>query len=165
MEYLHNFRKEIIHRDLKSLNIFLYTSVENEVTIPDIRLADFGFARILEGSKEWPTMTRGAGSMHWMAPEVFLGNQYHGQADVFSFAIVTYEVVCRHMAFDDLDPDAAAERIATGYRPDSEFVPPDAPVPLEMLMCRCWSHEPDDRPTFTEIREELGRIQQVLVAG
>jgi serine/threonine protein kinase len=157
MTYLHGFRKQIIHRDLKSLNIFLTQPVVDENSVPDCKIADFGFARVREHvagpTKDWPTLTRGAGSMHWMAPEVYSGTAYHAKADIFSFSIVTYEVICRHMAFEDLDPDTAGEQISLGTRPttDASVVPPDTPPELMDLMLRCWDQEPTNRPDFIDI--------------
>lgn len=165
MAYLHGFRKQIIHRDLKSLNIFLMNAVEDGETMPDIRIADFGFARIRErvaGGRlaEWATPTRAAGSMHWMAPEVYNGAKYYHKADVFSFAIVVYEVVCRHMAFEDMDADQAGQVIASGGRPsETEFTSEDTPQELLALMKACWSQDPEERPTFSEIEERLLQIQ------
>lgn len=164
MAYLHGFRKQIIHRDLKSLNIFLMNAVEDGETMPDIRIADFGFARIRErvaGGRlaEWATPTRAAGSMHWMAPEVYNGTKYHHQADVFSFAIVIYEVICRHMAFEDMDAEQAGKVIASGGRPVEQEAPEDTPEELRSLMKECWDQDPDQRPSFAEIEERLLQIQ------
>jgi serine/threonine protein kinase len=164
VEYLHTFRKEIIHRDLKSLNIFLFGQIENEYDVPEIRLADFGFSRILEGSKEWQTLTRGAGSMHWMAPEVYSTTRYNSKADIFSFGIICYEVICRHMAFEDLDPEAAADRILSGARPDMPPDTPEAPEDLKTLMVCCWQHEPDQRPNAGEVVQALSVIQENIHA-
>jgi|EP00927_Polykrikos_kofoidii_P072510 serine/threonine protein kinase len=171
MKYLHGFRKQIIHRDLKSLNIFLTQPVVDEKSVPDIKIADFGFARIREQivgqrQQDWPTLTRGAGSMHWMAPEVYSGTHYHEKADTFSFSIVTYEVICRHMAFEDLDPESAGEQISQGYRPNTdELVPKETPPKLFDLMTRCWDQQPEQRPTFATIHTELLEIQAAVDAG
>lgn len=164
MAYLHGFRKQVIHRDLKSLNIFLLAPVEGSETVPDIRIADFGFARFRERAAggrlvEWTTPTRAAGSMHWMAPEVYSGTNYHSKADVFSFAIVIYEVICRHMAFEDMDADQAGEVIARGDRPVEQEAPADTPEELRLLMMECWDQDPEARPTFSEIEERLLQIQ------
>lgn len=171
MKYLHGFRKQIIHRDLKSLNIFLTQQVVDENSVPDVKIADFGFARIREQiagqrQQEWPTLTRGAGSMHWMAPEVYSGTRYHEKADTFSFSIVTYEVICRHMAFEDLDPESAGEQISMGYRPATDdLVPMDTPPKLFELMKSCWDQQPEQRPNFTAIHGELLEIQQEVESG
>lgn len=170
MEYLHGFRKQIIHRDLKSLNIFLVEPVVDETSVPNVKIADFGFARIRERVRgrpvEWATPTKAAGSMHWMAPEVYQGLMYYEKADVFSYSIVTYEVICRHMAFEDLDAETAGQRICDGDRPDlsEEFVPADTIPEVLELMKECWDQDPDRRPTYTEILQRLLKIQEAISA-
>eukprot|EP00928_Gymnodinium_smaydae_P086826 TRINITY_DN71249_c0_g1_i1.p1 TRINITY_DN71249_c0_g1~~TRINITY_DN71249_c0_g1_i1.p1 ORF type:complete len:306 (+),score=46.86 TRINITY_DN71249_c0_g1_i1:106-1023(+) len=165
MEYLHTFRKPIMHRDLKSLNVFLRTPVDDQDSEIDVKIADFGFSRIRSKGAtdaDWSSMTQGAGSIHWMAPEVFMGTKYSSKADVFSFGIVIYEVVCRHMAFEDKDADSAGQLIAAGQRPTFEHVPQSAPPELVNLMQRCWAQSPVERPTFTEIYAELVAIHANL---
>lgn len=170
MEYLHGFRKQIIHRDLKSLNIFLVNEVTDESCVPIVKIADFGFARMRETiqdgtarAKDWPTLTRCAGSMHWMAPEIYAGNHYDEKADTFSFAIVMYEISTRHMAFEDLEPDMAADEIQSGQRPDitkPDPMPMDAPEEMIQLMEQCWNQHSPLRPGFPEILFRLRRIQE-----
>lgn len=167
MEYLHGLRKQIVHRDLKSLNIFLSTPVVDMNSEPDIKIADFGGARIRDkvapaSDKEWPSMTRGVGSQHWMAPEVSLGTHYTCKVDVFSFGIVLYEVLCRHMAFEDKDADVAGHLLSVGKRPTLEWIPQDAPAGMDVLMTRCWSQDPDDRPMFSDITVEVLAIQRYV---
>eukprot|EP00928_Gymnodinium_smaydae_P052458 TRINITY_DN3635_c0_g1_i1.p1 TRINITY_DN3635_c0_g1~~TRINITY_DN3635_c0_g1_i1.p1 ORF type:complete len:336 (+),score=48.18 TRINITY_DN3635_c0_g1_i1:84-1010(+) len=158
LNYLHTYRKPIMHRDLKSLNVFLRTPVESQDSEIDVKIADFGFSRIRSkggADGEWSEMTQGAGSIHWMAPEVFTGTRYTTKADVFSFGIVIYEVICRHMAFEDQDADSAGQLLASGQRPTFEHVPESCPRELVDLMVRCWAQSPDDRPTAGEIHAEL----------
>jgi serine/threonine protein kinase len=174
MEYLHGLRKQIIHRDLKSLNIFLMNEITCDSDEPDVKIADFGFARIrqeikdcVEKKGDWPSLTRGAGSMHWMAPEVYTTTHYHDKADIFSFSIVIYEVICRHMAFEDLDAESAAEEISQGIRPDlsEEMVPRETPDSLYKLMQRCWDHLPEQRPNFAQIHRELQAVYEEVQNG
>lgn len=168
MQYLHAFAKPIMHRDLKSLNLLLLEAVEDDQIIPDVKLADFGFARTCErqtvssiGRKQ-DSMTRGAGTLHWMAPEVSAGTKYHEKVDVFSFGIICYEVICRHMAFEDLDADAAGAQISIGQRPTDEHVPAECPPALLELRNQCWAEDPKSRPTFQTAFEQLQKITATL---
>lgn len=151
-EYLHSFEPPIIHRDLKSLNLMLLHPVKNQFTLPHIKLADFGMARIEERA-----MTQGVGTKHWMAPEVLRGTAYTTKADVFSFAMVAFEVVFRHVPFESLDAHEVARQTMAGTRPGMEEEFPEQKVPAGMLeMIRsCWHQEPDPRPSFQEIRLQM----------
>ncbi|EER19236.1 protein kinase, putative [Perkinsus marinus ATCC 50983] len=74
LTYLH--ASNIVHRDLKSLNLLLTERIEDEHDKPIIKIADFGMAKIKQQDQD--DMTANAGTYHWMAPEVLNGNQrYH----------------------------------------------------------------------------------------
>lgn len=169
MEYLHNFTKQIIHRDLKSLNIFLQEEVMGPDCEPMVKVADFGSARMRDRfadgrAADWSTPTQGVGSMHWMAPEVYQGGMYHHKADVFSFAFVTYEVVCREVPFGDLAPTMAGAQIARGSRPNvtAEVVPADTPPDVLRVMFACWEHKQENRPDFHAIHTALKYVLDLL---
>jgi len=155
--YLHEFEPPIVHRDLKSLNLMLLERIEaTHFTMPHVKLADFGFARIQE-----PAMTQGVGTKHWMAPEVLMGTEYTGKADVFSFAMVAYEVVCRHVPFERMDPTTVATLTKAGQRPDLQdenTVPREVPPGLLDLIVQCWDQDPEVRPSFREI---VGIVQRI----
>jgi len=151
-DYLHNMDPPIIHRDLKSLNLMLAQPVEDEFTVPDVKLADFGYARIEERA-----MTQAVGTKHWMAPEVLTGTEYTTKADVFSFAMVIFEAAFRHVPFERLKPHQVAQRIVQGVRPDNDrhIDLSSTPPRLLELIRACWQQNPDDRPDFVEIHERL----------
>lgn len=157
MRYLHSFSPPIMHRDLKSLNIMLLAPVTHELTPVQVRLADFGFAR------SWTDvgMTPAVGTKHWMAPEVFLQAEYTEKADVFSFAMVLYEVVCRSVPFQMVAPDVAARFLSVGDRPlFEEYVSLDeVPEGLTDVASQCWSSNPVERPSFDKIYPKLVSIR------
>lgn len=151
MRYLHNLRPQIIHRDLKSLNLLLSNPVVVDSDVPWVKVTDFGFSRIKDVAEDWGKMTKNMGTCHWMAPEVVNGTRYDEKADVYSFSIVIYEIVCLTVPFGDLEPEEAARLTAKGQRPSLEEVPPDCPTPLMKLMEACWAHSAAQRPTFERI--------------
>lgn len=159
-DYLHRFSPPIIHRDLKSLNLMLLENIPNQFVAPHIKLADFGFARVVQER----AMTQGVGTKHWMAPEVLNGTTYTEKADIFSFAMITYEVICRYVPFERLDPTSVARKISQGIRPDMEdnsIVPKEVPSGLIELLKEMWDQDPKMRPSFSEI---LQRVQAIDIA-
>ncbi|CAK4562655.1 unnamed protein product [Aphanomyces euteiches] len=77
--YLHD--QKVIHRDLKSPNVFLNQTM-------DAKLGDFGIARhVVEKS-----MSNAVGSYRWTAPEVLKGKYYSVKADIYSFGVVLSEL-------------------------------------------------------------------------
>merc|ERR1712060_744442 len=155
LEFLHSFEPPVIHRDLKSLNLMLLYRIENGCTMPHVKLADFGFARIEERA-----MTQGVGTKHWMAPEVLRGTDYTTKADVFSFAMVAYEVAFRHVPYERLDAHSVARQTLAGIRPDmdEDDTEGDVPPALLELITNCWAQEPDARPSFVDIRHRMEQL-------
>mmetsp|Transcript_67010 Transcript_67010/g.187331 ORF Transcript_67010/g.187331 Transcript_67010/m.187331 type:complete len:291 (+) Transcript_67010:108-980(+) len=159
MDYLHSFEPAIIHRDLKSLNLMLLEPVEDSNTEPHIKLGDFGFARAKERE-----MTQGVGTKHWMAPEVLRTTKYTEKADVFSYAMVVFEVICRHVPFERIQPITVAKMIGSGERPDvRDHVQLDeVPPGLVEIMEACWMQDPLGRPTFKAIAADLLRMLEAV---
>ncbi|KAL4559110.1 hypothetical protein LXL04_031243 [Taraxacum kok-saghyz] len=140
MEYLHN--NNIIHRDLKTANLLLDS--QNVV-----KVADFGVARFLN---QGGVMTAETGTYRWMAPEVINHQQYDQKADVFSFAIVLWELVTSKVPYENMTPMQAALGVRQGLRPD---VPTNTHPNLKDLMHKCWDFDPHNRLSFSQIRLQL----------
>ncbi|CAG9312455.1 unnamed protein product [Blepharisma stoltei] len=85
--------KRIMHRDLKLANILLTSENENEA---EIRVADFGFARILNENSLAITQL---GTPMFMAPEIFNSDAYSFKADVWSLGVLSYEILLGAPAF------------------------------------------------------------------
>jgi len=153
MAYLHDYNPQIIHRDLKSLNLLLAAPVRGVSDVPLVKVSDFGLSRMKDAGAEadWGKMTIAAGTCHWMAPEAFVGTKYDEKVDVYSYAMIVFEVICREIPFEDEEPAAVGRLTVEGHRPDMEAVPPDCPKALCALMVACWSKFPQERPAFVDI--------------
>jgi serine/threonine protein kinase len=114
------------------------------------------------------TMTKAAGTLQWMAPEVFRGDQDYGPAvDVYSFGMVLWELATRKTPWKDDIEDSEIETslfnginraLQTGKRPavpDDVLAQHDAFV---VVMKRCWAGDPINRPSFTEAARDLTAI-------
>ncbi|NWH83765.1 PAK3 kinase, partial [Aegithalos caudatus] len=82
LDFLHSNR--VIHRDVKSSNILLGMD-------GSVKLADFGLCAQL--SPEQKHCSSMVGTAHWMAPEVVTSSPYGPKVDIWSFGIVTIEMV------------------------------------------------------------------------
>ncbi|TYZ62129.1 hypothetical protein PybrP1_005064 [[Pythium] brassicae (nom. inval.)] len=94
------------------------------------------------------------GTPFWAAPEVIRHEAYDEKADVYSFAIVLWELVERRDPYDGRNAYQVPLLVAhDGLRP-AEFTQP-APLGLDQLMKQCWDADPEQRPTFEELAETL----------
>jgi serine/threonine protein kinase len=170
MEYLHKFTPQIIHRDLKSLNLLLKSPVLGSESMPFVKVSDFGLSRMQDQTAEgggglWGKMTIAAGTCHWMAPEVFSGTTYDEKVDVYSFGMILFEMICREIPFEDEEPARVGVLACRGARPDMEAVPPDCPVIMCDLMTACWAAEPRGRPSFAFCVNALSQCQVATPNG
>uniref|UniRef100_J3L919 non-specific serine/threonine protein kinase n=1 Tax=Oryza brachyantha TaxID=4533 RepID=J3L919_ORYBR len=150
MNYLH--QNNIIHRDLKTANLLMD---ENKV----VKVADFGVARVKDQSG---VMTAETGTYRWMAPEVIEHKPYDHKADVFSFAIVLWELLTGKIPYEYLTPlQAAIGVVQKGLRPT---IPKETHPKLAELLQKCWHRDPAERPDFSQILEILQRLPKEVGA-
>ncbi|XP_014756465.1 serine/threonine-protein kinase STY17 isoform X2 [Brachypodium distachyon] len=145
MEYLH--RNNIIHRDLKTANVLKGYGQALKIE---------GFNVAILGSQE-DQMTAETGTYRWMAPEVINHKPYDHKADVFSFAIVLWELVTLKVPYDKMTPLQAALGVRQGFRLE---IPPRVHPGLSKLIQQCWDEDPNARPVFGEIIIQLEDILQ-----
>ncbi len=82
-------------------------------------------------------MTSQAGTYQYMAPEVIQGTDYSIKADVFSFAIVMWEVLVRLPVYHGIAPMTLAYKVVNeGLRP---AIPMNTDPAYSQLMQACWA--------------------------
>ncbi|KAL2338473.1 hypothetical protein Fmac_012919 [Flemingia macrophylla] len=150
MEYLHG--RNIVHFDLKSDNLLVNLRDPHR---PICKVGDLGLSKV-----KCQTLISGGvrGTLPWMAPELLNGSSslVSEKVDVFSFGIVMWELYTGEEPYADLHYGAIIGGIISNtLRPP---VPESCDPEWRLLMERCWSSEPSERPTFTEIASELRSI-------
>ncbi|EXC06825.1 Dual specificity protein kinase splA [Morus notabilis] len=153
MNYLHHHKPHaIIHRDLTPRNVLQDEAGRLKVT-------DFGLSKIYQEKDLGYKMTGRTGSYRYMAPEVYRRELYGKAVDVFSFALIVYEMFQGKPSNLAEDAESVADKRAyEDYRPPlSSSLFPD---PIKELLRQCWHKNPDSRPTFEQIISELETIQE-----
>lgn len=125
--------KGIVHRDLKPANIFLTKRAGEE---DYVKVLDFGIAKRAErpDSKEQKLTQQGTvlGTPPYMSPEQFRGQELDNRSDIYSLAVVTYEMLTGRLPFDADTPWAWATQHLTQQPFPFEITPVGANVPPKM---------------------------------
>lgn len=175
MGYLH-IEKNVIHGDLKPSNLLLDKDY-------DIKVTDFGFARIFNKASNSAVAQEACGSSRhgvnnpmWLAPEVICGNAYTKKSDVFSFGIIMWQLITFQEPYfeiyDGRDKIEFYIRVAQFVK-DGNRLPVPKMSDLKAgptviydryvnLMKRCWDQIPDNRPTFKGIICEIDKMYHLL---
>lgn len=156
LTYLHSLDPKVLHRDLKSRNILLSSTL-------DAKVSDFGVAR----KYSFTGMTAAVGTSLWMAPEAMLGDQYDASADIFSFGVVLSELDSHLHPYAEARmtnsgqrvPDAALLQLVAMGRVSVEFSS-SAPEALVDLGHACVSLNPAARPSASEVHYQLQLLVQ-----
>ncbi|KJH50079.1 kinase domain protein [Dictyocaulus viviparus] len=151
MNYLHS--KNIIHRDLKTNNIFLMDDMST------VKIGDFGLATVKTRWSGGQQSQQPTGSILWMAPEVIRmqdPSPYTTLSDVYSFGVVMYEVLSSSLPYSNINNRDQilfmVSCVGRGYlRPDVSKIRSDTPKPLLSLYDRCIKFNRDERPEFSEV--------------
>ena len=151
MNYLHSMSPKIVHRDLKTPNCLVNSSW-------DIRVADFGLTKIKSEIKNQMDV----GNPIWSAPEIFASGPISEKVDVYSFGIVLWEVITLEAPYQDFPLKGLPVAIAEGLRPP---IPDKIPAGAQNLLKKCWDIDPEKRPTFEYVLNELrgAKVDQVSV--
>ncbi|XP_046873479.1 retinal guanylyl cyclase 2-like isoform X1 [Hypomesus transpacificus] len=145
MKFLH--MRGLSHGRLKSRNCV----VDGRFVL---KISDYGVPMILHSQKL--LLPEEPQDLLWTAPELLRCPQQDGsfQGDVFSFAIITHEVISRTPPYASMD--MPAQEIVDRVRCPPPLCRPcvsldEAPLECISLMQQCWSEDPDSRPNFQEI--------------
>ncbi|NWV22068.1 NEK4 kinase, partial [Origma solitaria] len=147
LQYLHE--KHILHRDLKTQNIFLTrTNI--------IKVGDLGIARVLENQYDMASTL--IGTPYYMSPELFSNKPYNYKSDVWALGCCVYEMATLKHAFNAKDMNSLAYRIIEGKLPP---MPKDYSPQLVEIIQTMLSKKPEERPSVKSILRQPYIKQQI----
>uniref|UniRef100_A0A8B9HGD8 RAF proto-oncogene serine/threonine-protein kinase n=1 Tax=Astyanax mexicanus TaxID=7994 RepID=A0A8B9HGD8_ASTMX len=158
MDYLH--AKNIIHRDMKSNNIFLHEGLT-------VKIGDFGLATVKARWSGSHQVEQPSGSILWMAPEVIRmqdNNPYSFQSDVYSYGIVLYELMTGELPYSHIaNRDQIIFMVGRGHlSPDLSKLYKSCPKAMKRLVADCIKKSKEERPLFPQILSSIELLQHAL---
>src|SRR5713101_7272436 len=128
----------VIHRNIKPANIML---------APDGRLqiADFGLGYLLLEKQTGYSHLTAAGTLEYTAPEQVLGEEINKRADLYSLAVILYQMVTGTTPFQAVTPMRVAVQQIHTPPPSPRAMRPDLPLAAEQVMLRALAKRPADR--------------------
>ncbi|XP_062254290.1 serine/threonine-protein kinase Nek4 isoform X2 [Platichthys flesus] len=132
LQYMHE--RNILHRDLKTQNIFL-----TKTNI--IKVGDLGIARVLENQNDMASTL--IGTPYYMSPELFSNKPYNHKSDVWALGCCVYEMSTLKHAFNAKDMNSLVYRIVEGKLPQMPGrYDPQLGDLIKSMLCK----RPEDRP-------------------
>uniref|UniRef100_A0A8C5HNL4 non-specific serine/threonine protein kinase n=1 Tax=Gouania willdenowi TaxID=441366 RepID=A0A8C5HNL4_GOUWI len=158
MDYLH--AKNIIHRDLKSNNIFLHEGWT-------VKIGDFGLATVKSRWSGSQQVEQPSGSILWMAPEVIRmqdSNPYTFQSDVYGYGVVLFELMSGTLPYSNINNrDQIIFMVGRGYlSPDLSKLYKTSPKSMKRLIVDCLKFKRDERLLFPQILVAIEQVQDLL---
>ncbi|NXG82713.1 NEK4 kinase, partial [Stercorarius parasiticus] len=149
LQYLHE--KHILHRDLKTQNVFLTrTNI--------IKVGDLGIARVLENQYDMASTL--IGTPYYMSPELFSNKPYNYKSDVWALGCCVYEMATLKHAFNAKDMNSLVYRIIEGKLPP---MPKDYSPQLVEIIRTMLSKKPEERPSVKSILRQPYIKHQISV--
>ncbi|XP_028401929.1 serine/threonine-protein kinase Nek4-like isoform X2 [Dendronephthya gigantea] len=137
LQYLHDRR--ILHRDLKTQNIFLTKS-------KIIKVGDLGIAKVLENASDMATTL--IGTPYYMSPELFSNKPYSYKSDVWALGCCLYEMCTLKHAFNAKDMNSLVYKILKGKLPTMPKIYSDDLCDIIRSML---GQDPDKRPSVARL--------------
>uniref|UniRef100_A0AAY4DR46 non-specific serine/threonine protein kinase n=1 Tax=Denticeps clupeoides TaxID=299321 RepID=A0AAY4DR46_9TELE len=158
MDYLH--AKNIIHRDMKSNNIFLHEGWT-------VKIGDFGLATVKSRWSGSQQVEQPSGSILWMAPEVIRmqdSNPYTFQSDVYGYGVVLFELMSGTLPYSNINNrDQIIFMVGRGYMsPDLSKLYANCPKSMKRLIIDCLKFKREERPLFPQILVGIEQVQDLL---
>ncbi|CAM9636590.1 unnamed protein product, partial [Laminaria digitata] len=159
LEYVHGGAGvgTMMHRDIKSVNVGFALN-------GSLKLMDFGLSKVVapDGAPENDTyqMTGEVGSYRYMAPELVRHEPYNAKADIYSWAILSWEVLSVSRPYTGITESSFIKRVVMdGHRPELRKSWPER---LRALLASAWHADYSKRPTAAEIVRVLEAIKANL---
>ncbi|XP_013909646.1 PREDICTED: serine/threonine-protein kinase Nek1 isoform X2 [Thamnophis sirtalis] len=147
LKHVHD--RKILHRDIKSQNIFLTKD-------GTIQLGDFGIARVLNSTVELAQTC--IGTPYYLSPEICENKPYNNKSDMWALGCVLYEMCTLKHAFEAGNMKNLVLKIISGSFPP---VSTRYSHELRSLISQLFKRNPRDRPSVNSILEKMFIVRRI----
>ncbi|KAF5401566.1 hypothetical protein PHET_05220 [Paragonimus heterotremus] len=151
LKHIHD--RMILHRDIKTQNIFLTSEGR-------VKLGDFGIAKVLNHTLDLARTC--IGTPYYLSPEMCENKPYNHKSDIWALGCVLYEMATLKHAFEAGNMKNLVLKIIRGTYPP---VPPKYSYELRCLISQLFRRSPRERPSITSILRKpfiMKRISRFL---
>ncbi|HSK01450.1 MAG TPA: serine/threonine-protein kinase [Kofleriaceae bacterium] len=152
--------KGFVHRDLKPDNVFL---VEVPGRWPEVKLLDFGLAKLMPEAGKAPFQTKTGvmlGTPEYMSPEQARGVGVDYRTDVYALGVLTFEILAGVRPFPSFgDSFLMLQAHAEEPPPSIADLVPGLPVELVQLVAVMLAKDPAARPSLAAVRTVIRRLR------
>jgi NIMA (never in mitosis gene a)-related kinase len=139
LKYIHDMH--ILHRDLKSGNLFLSKA-------GNIKIGDFGIAKVLECTAACAQTQ--IGTPYYLCPEICKGKPYSWGSDIWAMGCILHELCALRVPFDGHDLKSLIQNITKAPTPK---LPARYSRPLQDLLNCVLNRNPNSRPEASDVLE------------
>jgi len=152
LNYLHE--SKILHRDLKSMNIFVTWGYDK--SIKTLKIGDFDTSKLVDAGFKTHAYSV-IGTPGYMAPEILQHKPYGLSVDIWSYGIVLFEILSLQPPYKEVKESWIISALnKDGKRPNfPEAFCTETYAPVVELFKHCTDLDPHKRPTCKEVLREL----------
>lgn len=161
MAYAHE--NGVVHRDLKSSNIVLFSDLTGE---EKIKIIDFGISRLLSDDGEAGKLTATnaiLGSPYYLSPEQAAGQDGDEVSDIYSLGCILYEALSGRVPYNgDSFLEVIKKKTESDPHPFSRVTSAEIPGALKRIVYRCLKRDPKERyQSMNDLLSDLELCKQV----
>ncbi len=145
---------DIVHRDLKPANVLINEDDQ-------VKIVDFGLAAAASyAGTRLTTAGMAVGTPTYMSPEQIRGQEFDARTDIYSLAVILYEMLTGRPPYTGADPISILYQHLEGKFVRPRELVPEIPQTVEALVIKAMATEPAARyQTVLELRQAIeGRL-------